>query len=77
MYVGGMAGMGKSQVLRALSEFFSCRKELYQLLILAPTGSAAALSGGSTYHSVRGITSDGNKRSDVQLSHVKSRLVGV
>ena len=43
MYIGSMAGTGKSQVLCALSELFSWRKELYCLLILAPTGSAAAL----------------------------------
>ena len=77
MYVGGMAGTGKSQVLRALSEFFSRRKELYRLLILAPTGSAAALLGGSTYHSVLGINSDGDRSSNTQMSQIKSRLIGV
>ena len=78
MYIAGMAGTGKSQVLRALSEFFSRRKELYRLLILAPTGSAAALLGGSTYHSVLGINSDGNQSTpSTQLSQIKSRILGV
>ena len=77
MYIGGMAGTGKSQVLRTLSEFFSRRNELYHLLILAPTGSAAALLGGSTYHSVLGIYSDGDRLSNTQLSQIKSRILGV
>ena len=79
MYIGGMAGTGKSQVLRALSDFYSRRKELYRLLILAPTGSAAALLGGSTYHSVLGINSDDDRSSNssTQLSQIKSKLVGI
>ena len=77
MYIGGMAGTGKSQVLRALSEFFSRRQELYRLLILAPTGSAAALLGGSTYHSALGINTDGDRSSNTQLSQIKSKLMGV
>ena len=79
MYIGGMAGTGKSQVLRALSEFFTRRKELHRLLILAPTGSAAALLGGSTYHSVLGINSDSDRSSNTstRLSQIKTRLMGV
>jgi len=79
MYIGGMAGTGKSQVLHALSELFSWRKELYCLLILAPTGSAATLLCGSTYHSVLRINIDGDRtsNSNAQLSQIRSRLVGV
>jgi len=79
MYIGSMAGTGKSQVLRALSELFSQRKELYRLLILAPTGSAAALLCGSTYHSVLRINTDSDRtsNSNTQLSQIRSRLVGV
>ena len=79
MYIAGMAGTRKSQVLHALSELFSQRKELYCLIILAPTGSVAALLGGSTYHSVLGINSDGGwlSNSSTQLSQIKSRLLGV
>jgi len=77
MYIGGMAGTGKSQVLCALSEFFSQRKELYHLLILAPTGSTAALLCRSTYHSALGINSDGDQPSNMQLSQLKSKLIGV
>lgn len=43
MYIGGMAGTGKSQVLKALLDFFSLKKESHRLVVVAPTGSAAAL----------------------------------
>ena len=46
MYLGGMGGTGKSQVLKALSYFFETRNESHQFTIFAPTGSAAALLGG-------------------------------
>lgn len=55
MYLGGIAGTGKSRVLLALVSFLNERDERYRLLILGPTGSSAALIGGSTYHSALGI----------------------
>jgi len=55
MYLGGMGGTGKSQVLKALSYFFESRNESHRFTIVAPTGSAAALLGGSTYHYLFGI----------------------
>jgi len=58
MYLGGMGGTGKSQVLKALIEFFKERGESHRIIILAPTGSAAALLNGSTYHSVLNVGSD-------------------
>ena len=45
MYLGGMGGTGKSQVLAALSDFFALQKEAHRFVIVAPTGSAAALLG--------------------------------
>ena len=50
MYMGGMGGTGKSQVIKALSLFFETRHEAHRFVIVAPTGTAAALLGGSTYH---------------------------
>jgi len=47
MHLGGMAGTGKSQVIKALISFFERRNQPYLFLILAPTGSAAALVDGS------------------------------
>ena len=67
----------KSQVLKALVHFFKLRNESHRFIIVAPTGSAAALLQGSTYHSVFGINSDGKQISAIQLAQVKERLEGV
>jgi hypothetical protein len=77
MNIAGMAGTGKSQVLKALVQFFKLKKESHRFIIVAPTGSAAALLQGSTYHSVFGINSDGKQISSIQLAQVKERLEGV
>ena len=79
MYLGGMGGTGKSQVLKALIDFFKERNESHRIMILAPTGSAAALLNGSTYHSVLGIGSEGNRTRNEQTSqrNVCERLDGV
>ena len=79
MYIAGMAGTGKTRVLESLVEFFRQRNESHRLLIVAPTGSAAALLKGSTYHSAFGINTDGasSPSSNIQLAQVKSRLEGV
>lgn len=55
MYLGGMAGTGKSQVIKALVHFFNERNESYRFACMASTGAAASLIGGSTYHSMLGI----------------------
>ena len=49
----------------------------YCLVIVAPTGSTAALLGGSTYHSMFGINGDGAQTSNIQLAQIKSKLQGV
>ena len=77
MYLGGMGGTGKSQVLKALVEFFKERGESHRIIILAPTGSAAALLSGSTYHSVLNIGSDRAKNSLASQINVRERLDGV
>ena len=76
MYLGGMGGTGKSRVLEALSDFFLLRKEAHRITIVAPTGSAAALLGGSTYHSMFGIN-DFNSKHPSQQSQVITNLAGV
>jgi hypothetical protein len=55
MYLGGMAGTGKSQVIKAIMHFFTVRKETYRFMTMATTGAAAALISGSMYHSILGI----------------------
>jgi hypothetical protein len=76
MYLGGMAGTGKSQVIKALMHFFNQRRENHRFLILAPTGAAAALVNGSTYHSVLGIN-EGNYSSEKNLAQIRANLEGV
>lgn len=56
MYIGGMAGTGKSQVIKCFIDLFELKKMRQSLAILAPTGSAAVLIGGSTYHSFLGMS---------------------
>jgi hypothetical protein len=83
MYLGGMGGTGKSQVIKALIHLFSERNENHRFAVLAPTGTAAALLNGSTYHKALGI----HRKSDVGqdfsrsesaiLNEVRSRLQGV
>ena len=55
MYLGGMAGTGKSRVIKAITYFFEKLESSIEIALLAPTGSAAALIGGSTYHSFLGM----------------------
>ncbi len=55
MYLGGMAGTGKSRVLKALMKFLKDRGEGYRFIVLGPTGASASLVGGSTYHSALGF----------------------
>jgi len=75
MYLGGMGGTGKSQVIKALISFFKKRNESHRIIILVPTGSAAALLAGYTYHSVLGINDRFSKaRSTAQA---RTRLDGV
>ena len=75
MYLGGMGGTGKLQVIKALSHFFTARKEAHCFIIMAPTGTAAALLGGLTYHSMFGIND--RSTSGSRLGHVKARLEGM
>ncbi len=75
MYIGGMGGTGKTQVLKALVKFFELRNEAHRILIVAPTGTAAALLGGFTYHSAFRINDWTHVESDG--SQVMSTLTGV
>ncbi|KAJ6464411.1 hypothetical protein C8R45DRAFT_753814, partial [Mycena sanguinolenta] len=79
MYLGGVGGTGKSQVIKALIHFFENRGEAYKFLVLGPTGTSAALLGGSTYHSVLGITdcSDDERHPTASVKQLQERLRGV
>ncbi len=79
MYLAGMGGTGKSQVIKALIKLFNDRKESHKFLVTAPTGSASALLGGSTYHSVLGIKGIDEHDYDNANNHarVRTNLAGV
>ncbi|KAJ7088936.1 hypothetical protein C8R44DRAFT_595917, partial [Mycena epipterygia] len=79
MYLGGIGGTGKTQVIRALQQFFIERGEAHRFVVLAPTGTAAALLNGSTYHSVLGIVDglDGERHEGFGIRKIQERLRGV
>ena len=54
MCIPGCGGTGKSQLIRALSKYFAITKRMQMLRKLAPTGIAAAETGGITIHSFLG-----------------------
>ncbi|KAJ7710920.1 hypothetical protein B0H17DRAFT_914768, partial [Mycena rosella] len=72
MYMGGMGGTGKSQVIHAIIEFFTCRKEEYRFMVLVPTGSTAALLNGSTYHSVFKIPRESKSKNHDDVEGIRN-----
>ena len=74
MFLGGMAGTGKSQVIKALTYFFEQRNESYRFLCMAPTGAAASLISGSTYHSVLGISQYTSSESLTAMAEIRENL---
>lgn len=82
MYIGGPGGTGKSRIIKALLNFFNDRGDHKRLVVLAPTGAAASVVGGSTYHSFLGIqTGSRRKKSEEEggasLDTVRDKLRGV
>src|SRR6202034_899058 len=79
MYMGGMGGTGKSQVIKALMHFFKLRNESHHFAVLAPTGTAAALLNGSTYHLFLGVPIDGlgMRNETTNIAQVQERIEGV
>jgi len=80
MYMGGMGGTGKSQVFKALVQFFTKRDECHRFIVLGPTGTAAVLLNGSTHHSYLGVSiasSRGMRNEATTIAQVKTRLDGV
>ena len=77
MYIGGIGGTGKSRVISAISNYFVHNNERFRFVIVAPTGSAAALLGGSTYHSMFGINDKTGKVSEKNLAQIRTQLEGI
>ena len=74
MYISGMEGTGKSQVIKALTSFFERQNESHHIIITAPTGTAVTSVGGSTYHSILGIIDKSG--SNISMAKVRTRLNG-
>ncbi|KAJ2916281.1 hypothetical protein MD484_g4135, partial [Candolleomyces efflorescens] len=81
MYIGGMGGTGKTQVIKALLKWFEERGEPHRMAVLAPTGAAASIIRGSTYHSFLGVRTGKKKGrgepSVYSLEDARLRLTGV
>ncbi|KAF9539142.1 hypothetical protein CPC08DRAFT_651261, partial [Agrocybe pediades] len=83
MYLGGMGGTRKTQVIKALIELFKRKNQLHHFIVLGPTGTAAALLNGSMYHSALGIHMKSNKEAEMvststNLIHdLREKLAGV
>lgn len=78
MHLGGIGGTGKSTVIRALCDFFKGRDEHNRFVLLGPTGTSAALIGGSTYHTFLGInTSWAKTNGGSSIEDVRERLMDV
>ena len=56
MYIGGNAGVGKSQIIAAIVAAMDLLYRKDEVLLTAPTGSAADHIDGNTYHSALGIS---------------------
>jgi hypothetical protein len=63
MYIGGAAGTGKSEIVKALKEYFLVRGCPQKLLLSASTGTAASKLSGNTIHSLCKLARN-NKKSD-------------
>jgi hypothetical protein len=78
MYIGGMGGTGKTQVLKAIAEFFRVTHQSKHFVVVAPTGTAAALLGGSTYHYLFGFNDrPDNSIPNNMLLQLRAQLEGV
>ncbi|KAJ3479965.1 hypothetical protein NLI96_g8691 [Meripilus lineatus] len=77
MYLGGIGGTGKSQVIKCIIAYLAARDQSHRFIVMAPTGSAAALIDGSTYHSILGFGNMKTVKSDLSPTKVKEDLAGV
>ncbi|KAK0226908.1 hypothetical protein EDD85DRAFT_730560, partial [Armillaria nabsnona] len=78
MFIRGMNGTGKTQVLRAMIQYFDRIEEGYKMVQVAPMGTALFLVRGSTYHYIfRTNEFTSGKINKKTLGEVKARLEGV
>jgi len=73
MYLSGMGGTGKTQVIKVLIEMFKRKNKLHRFIVVTPTSTAAALLNGSTYHSTFGLRTKG--KNDAGFIGVRSNTI--
>ena len=71
MCIPGCGGTGKSQLIRALSKYFSVTDRIQKMRKLAPTGIAAAEIGGMTIHSFLGEQRHSGKPRTIKAGDLK------
>ncbi|EPS29066.1 hypothetical protein PDE_04014 [Penicillium oxalicum 114-2] len=65
LYIGGEGGVGKSQIIKAIDTAMGLIHRKDELILMAPTGAAADVIGGSTYHASLGISLNRYRRTGV------------
>ncbi|KAJ5367173.1 hypothetical protein N7541_001114 [Penicillium brevicompactum] len=65
LYVGGEGGVGKSQIIKAIVATMDLIHRKDEVILMAPTGAAADVIGGSTYHTSLGISLNRYRRGGV------------
>ncbi|KAJ5198759.1 uncharacterized protein N7498_007876 [Penicillium cinerascens] len=65
LYVGGEGGVGKSQIIKATTVAMDLLHRKNEIILMAPTGAAADVIGGSTYHTSLGISLNRYRRTGV------------
>lgn len=56
LYIGGGGGVGKSQIIKAIIAGMDLMDRKQEVITMAPTGAAADIIGGNTYHTSLGIS---------------------
>ncbi|KAL6229760.1 hypothetical protein BDW75DRAFT_245436 [Aspergillus navahoensis] len=65
LYVGGEGGVGKSQIIKATTVAMDLLHRKNEIILMAPTGAAADVIGGSTYHTSLGISLNRYRRTGI------------
>ena len=56
LYIGGEAGTGKSQIIKAIVAAMTLLRRQDEVILMAPTGAAADNINGNTYHTSLGMS---------------------
>ena len=76
-YIGGVAGTGKTELIKAFLFGLAILNRVDEVLLTAPTGTAAAHIGGSTIHAAFGVSTFEDAQQSTgrgQLDKVRKRL---